>query len=556
MPASSPAAEAAPVPALAWLADLHPAVQSRICHGSNEPDALIPYIAHLSGEELRPILTDRAFPGLCVALEPGEARDREIARLVRLAAWHRETWAHGALPEELNDHAFVRHYGNKPVVVHWSAGGELVHQAIGDFKNSQIDRFMPAVDPKTGQLVRAPLATAWLTHPNTPRYDRVEFLPGDTDPPPGVLNLWRGWPCRDDVTDDSEGEPVWCQRFLAHMRENVCGGDHETYWYLLGWMADALQNPHRTSEVAVVLRGPQGSGKTLWAKLFMELFAPHTLTLDKPDHLTGSFNKHLQDKSIIFADEAFFAGNRQHAATLKTLITGDEIFVHPKGVDGFMAKKLFRLIIASNDEHVIRAEGDDRRYLVLNVDAGEHNQSAAYFGAIVDEWREGGRAALFQWLRGAYWRKMLDSGAWDVRDRPKTAALQAQKDMSLSPATRLVHNMLRDGEVPGLYGADEKRGFVFVATRALQEAGRLGEEHERGLGEALCVLAGAGVSSVRAYLGEGHARRQWRGYWLPPLDECRRRWEAHLGRKVEWPAGIATWGFEAQPPEPDDDLPF
>lgn len=133
---------------------------------------------------------------------------------------------------------------------------------------------------------------------------------------------------------------------------------------------------------------------------------------------------------------------------------------------GAGARSARLLIIASNDEHVIRAEGDDRRYLVLRVDAGEHNQSAAYFGAIADEGRDGGRAALFQWLRGAYWRKILETGAWD--DRPKTAALQQQKDLSLPPALRLIHNMLRDGDVPGLHAVDETHGLVFVLRIAHQ----------------------------------------------------------------------------------------
>src|SRR3546814_5824367 len=66
--------------------------------------------------------------------------------------------------------------------------------------------------------------------------------------------------------------------------------------------------------------------------------------------------------------------------------------------------------------------------------------------------------------------------------------------------------MLRDGDVPGLHAHD--KGLVFVATRALQEAQRLGEEHERTLGDALRVLAGAGAKSLREYLGEGHSRRQ------------------------------------------------
>jgi hypothetical protein len=345
---------------------------------------------------------------------------------------------------------------------------------------------------------------------------------------------------------------------LKHMYDNLCGADEEVCFYLLGWMADALINPHRTSEVAIVLRGPQGSDKTFWAKFFMELFAPHTLTLDKPNQVTGGFNKHLQDKSVIFADEAFFAGNHQHAATLKTLITSDEIFIEPKGVDGFMAKKLFRVIIASNDEHVIRAEVDDRRYLVLDVDAGKHNQDGEYFGAIAHEWQYGGKDALFQWLRGNSWKETLELGVWDVRARPKTQALQKQKDLSLPPTQAITHQMLHDGELPELYDVDADTGRVFVATRLLAERHRLSPKDETALGASIRALTDAGAESARVYLGEGYNRKQYRGFWLPSLDVCRKRWEAHLDREIKWPDDVTSWAVEGDgcPKSEKPPMPF
>ncbi len=231
--------------------------------------------------------------------------------------------------------------------------------------------------------------------------------------PEGVLNLWRGWPMglrpgwtderltvagnqpvRDGEFDGPEMPPGHCDLFLDHMLHAMCGGDEELRHYLLGWMADSLWNPG-PSETAIVLRGPQGAGKSMWAKNFMQFHAPHGITLNRPDQLTGPFNRHLHNKSVVFADEAFFAGNRQDAASLKTLITDDEIMITPKGVDGFAARKGFRVIIASNDEHVIRAESDDRRFLVLNVDAGEQNDHKAYFGPMVEEWRTGAGPRCF-----------------------------------------------------------------------------------------------------------------------------------------------------------------
>jgi Family of unknown function (DUF5906) len=347
----------------------------------------------------------------------------------------------------------------------------------------------------------------------------------------------------------------YCDKFLDHMLNNMCAGEDDVFRYLLGWIADAFWNPG-PSETAVILNGPQGSGKTLWVECIMEFFGVHAITLDDPEQLVGNFNKHLQNKSLVFADEAFFAGNRKHAAKLKTLVTRPDVFIEPKGVDGFVVPKKFRLVMASNDEHVIQAERDVRRNLVLRVDAGEHNQSHEYFMRMREEWRAGGRRAFFRWLTGAYWGESVGDSKFRTWSRPVTRALQTQKDLSLPAAQLVIYNMLRDGDVPGTHKVDTKNGTVFVATGVLVAANKLGPEHQRVLGDALGFLAGTGARSVREYLGEGSFRRQYRGFWLPPLDECRRRWETHLGRDAQWPDAVTSWGIDAPPSAQVDDFPF
>jgi hypothetical protein len=460
---------------------------------------------------------------------------------------------------ELQNHFVVRDYGGKPRVGWFNAQNEFFTMSFDDFKNAHREKKMDVtVDPKKPKLIS--LVDHWLEHPLTTRYDKVDYRVGIPQSDMGdVLNLWRGWPVGlrpgwDDyhltldgpklVTDGPFDGPLmperYCDLFLDHMKHNMCGGDDDVFTYLLGWIADALWNPG-PSETAVVLTGPQGSGKSLWAQFIMEFFGIHSITLDDPEQLTGKFNAHLQNKSFVFADEAFFSGNRAHAAKLKTLVTKRDILIEPKNVNAFVAPKYFRLALASNDEHVIRAERDDRRNLVLRVDAGENNQNQEYFGRMRTEWETGGRRALFRWLTGAYWGSAVGEKRFRTWKRPVTAALQTQKDMSLSKPLLAVFNMLRDGDASGPYHLDSTNGKIFVSTVAITESGRLGAEHQRSVGDILAMLAGDGARSTREYVGEGAARRQYRGFWLPPLPECRRRWEVHFGRIVAWPEAVASW---------------
>lgn len=524
---------------------IQPYLAGMVRRGPHNAEWLLPLLTHLSPNTVRRLLIDPRNRGLH---EPDRAA-RE--RMVRQAAWLHEAECHDKTLDTLNNYFVVRDFGGKPRVCHWNDRDEFRHQSFPDFKNAHTEKTISWFD-ESGEVSRKPLAEHWLRSLRTPRYDRVEFLPG-RNAPTNVRNLWQGWPMPDFYPDDSPHEPIGCELFLKHLRENVCGGNQETYFYLLGWMADALLNVHRTSEVAVVMRGPQGSGKSFFAAHFLEFFKPHTLVLGRSSQLTGNFNSHLLDKCMVYADEAFFVNNRQEGNTLKMLVTSDTIFIEPKGVDGFMAPKCFRLIISANDDWVIRAEGDDRRYLVLDVDAGKNNNRRPYFRKIDDEWHSGGAVALFRWLRGAYWRKTLETGAWDVGLRPQTEALNRQKDLTMPPAARAIHNMLLAGDVQCDFANDGER--VFVPTRLLAEAERLSQMDETALGDKLRVLAGSGANSERKYLGAGATRRQHRGFWLPTLPECRQRWEAHLGRNVTWPKDVQTWALSERPNQ-ENDPPF
>lgn len=515
--------------------------QTRVRYGENKPYFYIkPLSDRLLPDELRVLFSNPANTGVYTSDKA------ELQNLLHIATWRQETRLNESFIEDFSHYHFVRHYGNKAVIMHW-ADGQMFHQSIPSFRQSNIDRFVNVYDPETGEPKRKPFAEAFLHSTIVKRYERAEFLP-DESAPPEVMNLWRGWPCL-DIPDDSAGEPLECERFLNHVRDNICAGDDDVYFYLLGWMADAVQNPQRTTRISVVLQGPQGSGKSLFATCFAQLFEPHSAILTRPEQVTGQFNKHLMDKCFVFADEAFFAGNRQHSAALKTLVTSGEFFVEPKGIDGFMAPKLFRLIMASNDEHVIRAEGDDRRFLVLRADAGVNNNSAAYFGAILEEWNGGGKQALFRWLRGKYWRMELECN-WRPEDRPKTRALELQKDLSLDLPATTVLNMLREGEPPCHFLPCGDG--IFVPTQEMADAARLGAKDVKALGEMLRVVARrdgeALPKSTRRSIASGEQRR---GFVLPPLAQAREQWEAHFGRSVDWPADTVDWGLNNESGEAD-----
>ena len=132
-------------------------------------------------------------------------------------------------------------------------------------------------------------------------------------------------------------------------------------------MARGVQQPDRAGEVAAVLKGKEGVGKGVLAKYYGRCFGSHFRHIAQASHLTGKFNSHLQHCSCLFADEAFFAGDRSHELILKAIITEETLMIEPKGLDAYPVRNCIRLIMSSNSDWVVPAGADARRYFVLNV---------------------------------------------------------------------------------------------------------------------------------------------------------------------------------------------
>lgn len=268
----------------------------------------------------------------------------------------------------------------------------------------------------------------WFENPRRREYKGIVFSPEKEVP--YHYNLWRGF------AFEPSPEKT-CEKFISHIRDNVCSGDDEVFEYLIKWMARTVQFPASQGKVAVVLQGEQGTGKTFFADTFGALFGRHYMMVADSELLLGRFNGHLQDCIVVFSDEAFFAKNPKHQSALKSLITGEFFAVEEKFEKAQMAKNYVHLIMASNSEHVVPADLDERRFLVLKV-SNDQKQNPDYFEAIQKEMDDGGYAALLQFLLS------VDLSGYIVQNVPKTEALVRQKIISMDDTQKFVYEYLND----------------------------------------------------------------------------------------------------------------
>ena len=358
---------------------------------------------------------------------------------------------------------------------------------------------------------------AWLSHPDRRQYDGIVFAPGQEVS--GYLNLDRGFA----VTP----EPGNCSLFLDHIRNNLCRGDEKLSDYLLAWMADCVQNRSRRPGVSVVLRGRQGTGKGIFCSQFGALFGRHFIQISQAAHLTGNFNSHLKDKLVVHADEAFWAGDKKAEGVLKSPITEDTIQIEMKGKDLVTFKNYMRLIVSSNNDWVVPAGSEERRFFVLDVSEARM-QDRAYFASIISEMDNGGREALLDYL--------LDYEPYgiDVGQPPRTSALIDQKVHSYSSVQSWWYERLMGGHL--LDGQTKWVTEVSVSTLHedyLEFSGKMGVRHPSvpsAFGKSLKALI-PGLEKDRPSNANG------RGYVyrMPPLTTCREQFDRYTKGSHDWP---------------------
>ena len=242
-----------------------------------------------------------------------------------------------------------------------------------------------------GKIKRITWAIVWLDARDRRQYQGIEFFPDPDNAPgsPHYLNLWSGFAVAPAPTPD------WrkYKTFRDHLLQNVCSGDEKLFKWVFGFFAHMVQRPRERLGIALVLRGKMGTGKTKVGEIIGSLFPRHYFLVDDPRYVTGQFNAHMASCLLLQADEAVWAGDKAAEGRLKGLITAPMQQIEAKGIDPIRLDNYVRLLMTSNEEWVVPAGKDERRFAVLDVDP-RCAQKHEYFAEMDREMANGGLAHL------------------------------------------------------------------------------------------------------------------------------------------------------------------
>ena len=322
------------------------------------------------------------------------------------------------------------------------------------------------------------------------RDTEIGFDPAETDPNIRC-NLFGGWPTEPVAGDCSN---------LLDLLEYLCSGETcegSLLDWVLNWLAYPLQHRGAKMHSAIVVHGPQGTGKSLFFESYARIFGHYGRILGQ-EALEDKFNADWAEKKLfILADEILARAELFHIKNrLKSFITGEWIRVNPKGVAAHNERNHMNIVFLSNERQALVLEEDDRRHCVI---WSPPKLPASFFKAITDEIANGGIAALHHYLLER------DLGDFTVATPPPMTS--SKRDL-IEQSTSSEDRFVRDWINLDAYASD---------------------------GSVLPLCPCLGTDLYRAYQ-----------YWCDIHGERRRRMQdliGHCNKRDQWTAGRSerTW---------------
>ncbi len=381
------------------------------------------------------------------------------------------------------------------------------------------------IENDKGNLVK--IAPVWMGSSRRRTYKGVEFAPeGGRE---GYLNTWTGWAI----------EPADRPWDLLHelIVQVLADKDKDSASYILDWCAHMLQHPARPAEVALVIKGPKGTGKSTFGRVLYEVAGRHGFAL--AHGLAKQFNAHLREMVFLLADEAFFAGDHKTESQLKSMITEPVLMYEPKGVDASMARNCLHIVMCSNADWVVPASmEDERRFAVFEI---QQQRDREWWDSLHLQLDNGGREGFVKHLLER------EIGDWHPRTCiPRTSALVRQKLASLSPVDMWWYGLLRRGHLPAELpdgGGDPgtwQGGAIMVSRRTMQDSLKADLGRGPGTKRRVEILLGRRLRELVPGLANTARERRGHGgmdggtYRIASLAECRERFEALVGGEIDW----------------------
>jgi len=174
-------------------------------------------------------------------------------------------------------------------------------------------------------------------------------------------------------------KPTYILKLIAHLVDY----NPDRLHYILNWLAFMFVS-HTRANVAVVLRGAQGSGKGVFFHIISLLFGKeYCLTIGNKTLKSQFLGSVFEFKLFININEMShdLKSNKENKNALKELVTDPE-FAGEKKYENISKpiKLTCQILITSNEVYILEIEPEDRRYTVLSTAGNISGEDCNFFG--------------------------------------------------------------------------------------------------------------------------------------------------------------------------------
>lgn len=224
----------------------------------------------------------------------------------------------------------------------------------------------------------------------------IVFEPDTSKVLPGQINLFRGLP----LATDPRPIPALLEHCLY-----LCNYNTDLFSWLMSWMALPLQRPGTKLDTAVIMQGPQGSGKSMLFSCLREIYGEYGRKITQGT-LESQYTGWMSRKLFIQAEEVCSTrGQRNKIRNLiKDWVTGEVYEISEKYQVSREESAHANFVFLSNDDVPLPIDHDDRRFLVIR---NPEPKTADYYAALGADVTDNGPARfcaeLMRWNLGSFW---------------------------------------------------------------------------------------------------------------------------------------------------------
>ena len=281
----------------------------------------------------------------------------------------------------------------------------------------------------------------WLKDPNNRTYDKIDFLPAQ-EAPSNVYNTFKGFQGSKAIKYNVD---VNDSLIMKHIREVISNNNQDVFQYIINFLANLLQHPHKKANTALIIKSVEGVGKDTIFNWFGNkiLGSEYYFNDDSPDLLFGKFNDCIENKILCILNEAskkdtFIIDNK-----IKNAITREINTIEKKGKSAYKNTNNIGYVFLTNNDNPIKIPHDDRRFTGFECNHIYANNKE-YFTNLYNEINSG----LYDRAFYDYFLS-IDLTSFDfTNSRPITNFYNNMKELNIPILARFFENII------DIYNAD------------------------------------------------------------------------------------------------------